>query len=136
MDGFAPSFWLSAVLTGLAFGYVIQRGGFCLTRAISNLALMGDASILRAYVLAMLVAVVGVHLLTGLGLVEVPVRPFRWIANILGGLLFGVGMILAGGWSGRTWYRGGEGAIGALVILLPVALCAITADLCAPEPVR
>ena len=57
----ALSFWLSALLTGLAFGYVIQRGGFCLTRAISNLALMGDAGIVRAYVLAILVAVVGVH---------------------------------------------------------------------------
>src|SRR5882724_6169326 len=122
MDEFATSFWLSAVLTGVAFGYVIQRGGFCLTRAISNLALMGGAGILRAHVLAMLVAVVGVHLLTGLGLVEVPVRPFRWIANILGGLLFGVGMILAGGCSGSTWYRVGEGAIGAWVILLGFAL--------------
>ena len=48
MDEFALSFWVSAVLTGLAFGYVIQRGGFCLTRAISNLALMGDAGIMRS----------------------------------------------------------------------------------------
>jgi len=136
MDEFATSFWLSAVLTGVAFGYVIQRGGFCLTRAISNLALMGDAGILRAYVLAMLVAVVGVHLLTGLGLVEVPVRPFRWIANILGGLLFGVGMILAGGCSGSTWYRVGEGAIGAWVILLGFALGATTANVGALEPLR
>ena len=77
MDEFSLSFWLSAVLTGLAFGYVIQRGGFCLTRAISNLALMGDAGIMRSYVLAMLVAVVGVHILTGLGLVEVPVLKQR-----------------------------------------------------------
>ena len=122
MDDSAAAFWLSAVLTGLAFGYVIQRGGFCLTRAISNLALMGDAGILRAYVLAMLIAVVGVHVLSGLGLVEVSVRPFRWLANIVGGLLFGVGMILAGGCSGSTWYRVGEGAIGAWVILLGFAM--------------
>ncbi|HET6367552.1 MAG TPA: YeeE/YedE family protein [Pseudomonadales bacterium] len=136
MDDSAAAFWLSAVLTGLAFGYVIQRGGFCLTRAISNLALMGDAGILRAYVLAMLIAVVGVHVLTGLGLVEVPVRPFRWLANIVGGLLFGIGMILAGGCSGSTWYRVGEGAIGAWVILLGFALGATTANVGALAPLR
>ena len=53
----------------------------------------------------------------GAGLVDVPVRPFRWIANVLGGLLFGFGMILAGGCSGSTWYRLGEGAVGAQVRL-------------------
>ena len=77
MEEPALAFWLSALLTGLAFGYVIQRGGFCLTRAISNVALMGDAAILRAYVLALLVAAVGVQLLVSVGLVEIPVRPFR-----------------------------------------------------------
>jgi uncharacterized membrane protein YedE/YeeE len=136
MDGIAPSFWLSAIATGLVFGYVIQRGGFCLTRAISNLALMGDAGILRAYVLALLVAVVGVHALTTLGLVEVPVRPFRWVANIVGGLLFGVGMILSGGCSGSTWYRVGEGAVGAWVILLGFAIGATTASVGALAGVR
>jgi len=136
MDEFSLSFWLSAVLTGLAFGYVIQRGGFCLTRAISNLALMGDAGIMRSYVLAMLVAVVGVHILTGLGLVEVPVRPFRWLANVLGGLLFGVGMILSGGCSGSTWYRVGEGAVGAWVILLGFAIGATTVAVGALDPLR
>jgi uncharacterized protein len=90
---------------GCVFGYVIQRGGFCLTRAISNLALTGDTAIARAYVLALLVAMVGVQILQVTGAVEIPIRPLHWVANILGGSLFGVGMILAGGCSGSTWYR-------------------------------
>ena len=44
----------SALLAGLLFGYCAQRGGFCLTRALSNWVLMGDTAILRAYVLALL----------------------------------------------------------------------------------
>lgn len=136
MDELAPAFWLSALLTGLLFGYVIQRGGFCLTRAISNVALMRDASILRAYVLALLVAAVGVQLLLTAGLVEVPVRPFRWLSNVAGGLVFGVGMVLAGGCSGSTWYRVGEGAIGAWVILLGFAMGATTASVGALGPLR
>lgn len=128
MDDLAFPFWLSAVLTGLVFGYVIQRGGFCFTRAISNVALMGDAGIMRAYVLALLVAVVGAHLLMAAGLVQIPVRPFRWLANVIGGLVFGVGMVLSGGCSGSTWYRTGEGAVGAWVILLGFAIGATTAS--------
>ncbi|HKZ06486.1 MAG TPA: YeeE/YedE family protein [Methylomirabilota bacterium] len=136
MDDSTLAFWLSALLTGLAFGYVIQRGGFCFTRAISNVALMGDAGILRAYVLALLVAAVGVQLLLSVGLVEIPGRPFRWLANVAGGLAFGVGMVLAGGCSGSTWYRVGEGAVGAWVILLGFALGATAAGVGALAPLR
>ena len=95
---------------------------------------MGDAGIMRAYVLALLVAVVGVQCSYASGLVEVPVRPFRWAANMVGGLLFGVGMILSGGCSGSTWYRVGEGAIGAWVILLGFAMGATTASVGALAP--
>ena len=136
MDELAPGFWLSALLTGLAFGYVIQRGSFCLTRAISNAALMGDAAILRAYLLALLVAMVGVQLLASAGLVDIPVRPFRWLSNVTGGLAFGAGMVLAGGCSGSTWSRVGEGAIGAWVILLGFAMGATAASVGALSPLR
>src|SRR6266540_5420856 len=114
-------FYLSAAITGGAFGYVIQRGGFCLMRALSNLYLMGDATIARAYALALLVAMVGVQALATAGLVDFPVRPFHWMSNVTGGLIFGAGMVLAGGCSGSTWYRVGEGAVGAWIILLGFA---------------
>jgi len=136
MDESQWPFYLSGALTGLALGYALQRGGFCLTRAVSNVVLIGDATVLRAYLLALLVAMVGVQLLLGLGLVDVPVRPFRWVANVLGGLLFGTGMILSGGCSGSTWYRVGEGAIGAGVVLLGFALGATTAGVGILSPVR
>ncbi|MGH7312549.1 MAG: YeeE/YedE thiosulfate transporter family protein, partial [Candidatus Rokuibacteriota bacterium] len=124
MDDLRWTMFVSALSVGLLFGYVIQRGGFCLTRALGNLVLSGDATILRAWVLALLVAIIGVQVLVSLGLVDIPIRSFRWLANILGGLLFGVGMILAGGCAASTWYRVGEGAIGALVVLLGFAISA------------
>ena len=136
MDDVNWALYVSALLTGLLFGYVLQRGGFCLTRALSNVFLMGDATILRAYGLALLVAMIGVHALTAFGLLEVPIRPFRWVANILGGGLFGVGMILSGGCSGSTWYRVGEGAIGACVVLLGFAMGATTVSVGVLAPVR
>lgn len=128
--------YLSALATGLVFGYVIQRGGFCLTRALSNLYLMGDATIVRAYLLALLVATIGVHLLLEAGLVQIPIRPFHWLANLIGGVLFGIGMILAGGCAGSTWYRVGEGAVGAWVVLLGFAMGATTMSVGILAPVR
>ena len=129
-------FYVSAAITGAAFGYVIQRGGFCLMRALANLFLMGDAAIARAYVLALLIAMASVQTLSAAGLVEFPIRPFHWMANCIGGLVFGAGMVLAGGCSGSTWYRVGEGAVGAWVILLGFAMGATTVRLGGLSPLR
>jgi hypothetical protein len=127
----------TALLAGGLFGYCAQRGGFCLMRALSNLVLMGDSAILRAYALALAVAVVGVHLLLAAGLVaDLPVRPFQWLANSVGGLVFGAGMVLGGGCAGSSWYRLGEGAVGAAVVLLGFAIGASTANVGLLRPVR
>jgi hypothetical protein len=136
MDEFPWALYASALGTGLVFGYVIQRGGFCLTRAVSNVVLMRDATILRAYVLALLVAIVGVQILIATGIVDIPIRPLRPVSNIVGGAFFGFGMILSGGCSGSTWYRVGEGAIGAWVVLLGFAIGATAARAGALSPLR
>ena len=136
MDELSGMLAVSALGTGLAFGYIIQRGGFCLTRALSNAVLMRDGNVLRAYILALLVAMVGVQMIETLGLVEIPLRPLRWLSNIVGGVLFGVGMILSGGCSGSTWYRVGEGAVGAWVVLVGFAIGATTAGVGLLAPLR
>jgi uncharacterized membrane protein YedE/YeeE len=138
MDEFGQTFTvaLTAIGTGCVFGYVLQRGGFCLTRALSNLFIMQDARIARAYLLALLVAMAGTHVLISLGLVEMPIRPFHWLANVVGGFIFGVGMILSGGCSGSTWYRVGEGAIGAVIVLLGFAMGATATSVGILAPLR
>ena len=136
MDEISWPSYASALLTGLAFGYVSQRGGFCLTRTLSNLYLMGDFTLVRAYLLALLVATIGSHLLMAAGLVQIPVRPFHWLSNLVGGLLFGVGMILSGGCSASTWYRVGEGAVGAWIVLMGFAMGATAMSVGILAPVR
>ena len=136
MDDFPWPLYASALATGLVFGYVLQRGGFCLTRAISNAVLARDATILRAWALALLVAAVGVQVIESTGAVDIPIRPLHWVANITGGLLFGVGMILSGGCAGSTWYRVGEGAVGAWVVLLGFAIGATCVGVGALAPLR
>jgi len=136
MEELPWALYASALATGIVFGYVMQRGGFCLTRAISNAALTGDTAILRAYLLALLVAMVGVQVLGVTGAVDIPLRPLHWLANVAGGLLFGVGMIVSGGCSGSTWYRLGEGAVGAAVVLLGFAIGATVVGVGLLAPAR
>src|SRR5262245_13435543 len=135
MDELDVPLYASALATGVVFGYVLQRGGFCLTRAISNAVLARDTALLRGYVLALLVAMAGVQFIQGAGLVEISIRPLHWVANVVGGLLFGFGMILSGGCSGSTWYRVGEGAVGAWVVLLGFAIGATTVAVGVLDPV-
>jgi hypothetical protein len=136
MDEAGWPVYASALAAGAVFGFVTQRGSFCLTRALSNLVLIGDTAIARAYLLALVVAMIGVHGLQALGQIELPIRPFHWLANVVGGLLFGAGMIVAGGCAASTWYRAGEGAIGAWIILLGFGMGATTASVGALAPAR
>ena len=75
MDGTGWPLIASSLATGFVFGFVLQRGGFCLTRAISNAALASDTTILRAYALALLVAMAGVQVIVSLDLADIPIRP-------------------------------------------------------------
>ncbi len=134
----------TAVAAGFLFGYCAQRGGFCLTRALSNLVLMRDGSIARAYVLALVIAIAGMYLLRALGAYlpalefteEIPIRPLRWVGNLVGGFIFGIGMILSGGCAGSTWYRLGEGAIGAWIVVFGFALGATATNVGILAPIR
>jgi uncharacterized protein len=142
----APAFLMvaTALLAGLLFGYAAQRGGFCLVRALSNLVLTRETSVARAYLLALVVAIVGLYVLTLLGVhfpllefaEEIPTRPFRWVANLVGGFVFGIGMVLGGGCAGSTWYRLGEGALGAAVVVFGFALGATATNVGVLAPVR
>jgi uncharacterized membrane protein YedE/YeeE len=109
---------ISGLLVGLAFGYALQRGRFCTNTGFRDILLIRDSTLFRAWALALVVQMVGVTALSQLSLLPISVPPFWWAANILGGLVFGVGMVLAGGCSSGTCYRVGEGMGGSLVALI------------------
>ena len=52
---------------GLAFGYALQRGRFCLNTAFRDVFLIRDSTLVRAWALALLIQMAGVHALAGLG---------------------------------------------------------------------
>jgi len=122
---------LTAVLMGLALGFVLQRGRFCLNSAFRDIIFLQDLTFFRAYLLCLVVAVIGTNVLESAGLImtfdqeagkfvstELMRQSFVPVANILGGFLFGLGIVLAGGCASGIVYRLGEGQIAALIAIV------------------
>jgi len=114
---------LSGLVIGFVFGAVVQRTNFCSMGAISDAVATGDRRRLRAWLLAIAIAIVGTHALLFTGLVAVDKSFYlapriAWAAMLIGGLLFGFGMVLAGGCASRTVVRVGTGSLKSFIVFL------------------
>jgi uncharacterized membrane protein YedE/YeeE len=111
---------LSGLAYGAAFGFILQRGRFCLNTAFRDIIYIKNDMVFRSYLLSVLIVAVGGNFLEQLGFVRLDSarQEFAWLANIIGGLLFGAGMVLAGGCASGTWYRVGEGLVGSWLAAL------------------
>jgi len=126
----AQSFFLWSIFAiALIMGAVVNKTNFCTMGAVSDWVNMGDTGRLRAWVLAIAVGVLGVAGLEAAGLVNVtstfpPYRQnnFVWLENVVGGLLFGIGMVLGSGCGNKTLIRVGGGNIKSVMVLLIIAL--------------
>jgi hypothetical protein len=118
------------LLIGLLFGALAQRSRFCTMGALADLFTFGYAGRLRLWALAVLVALLGTQalLLTGaaeLGGAIQNSHRLAWASHLVGGTLFGVGMVLASGCAARNLVRVGAGNLKALVVLATVGLAAL-----------
>lgn len=128
----AQSFFLwSTFVIALVMGAVVNKTGFCTMGAVSDWVNIGDTGRMRAWVFAIAIGVLGVMALEAAGLVNVTntFPPYRqnqlvWVENLLGGLLFGVGMTLASGCGNKTLVRIGGGNIKSIMVLLIIATIA------------
>ncbi len=109
------AFILSGLLIGAAFGYALQRGRFCVNSAFREV-LFQDYTMLRAYLLAVAVAMIGANIIEDMGWIQhagetvlLYRQGFAPFANIIGGFIFGMGIVLAGGCGSGILYRVGEG---------------------------
>ncbi len=103
---------------GLLFGFALQRGRFCMYTAFRDILLIKDLTLFKAYLLALLIQMVLVHLLNQWGMISFGVPRFFWLGAMTGGFVFGLGMTLAGGCSSSSFYRVGEGMVGSFVAVL------------------
>lgn len=107
---------IGGLMLGFVFGFLLQKGGVATYRVIVGQFLWVDHTVLKVMLTAILVGSIGVYAMLGLGLIEgLLVKPAVLLGNLIGGLIFGVGMVglgycpgtgvaAAGSGSRHAWY--------------------------------
>ncbi|MGB5512532.1 MAG: YeeE/YedE family protein [Woeseiaceae bacterium] len=114
---------------GILFGAIANKTNFCTMGAVSDWVNMGSKDRLRAWLLAIGIAILATQLMDARGLIDVDQTIYRtpnfgWLGHILGGFVFGVGMTLASGCGQRTLVRLGGGNLKSLVVVLLLGITA------------
>lgn len=112
---------LAAFAIGIAFGALARWSGFCLRGAVEDVLTRDNAPRARGFLLAMVVALIAVQALVLTGRLDIskavvmPTSLF-WGGALLGGLLFGVGMVLTGGCGTRMLVLAAGGNLRSAVV--------------------
>lgn len=121
---------LSAAFAAAAvFGFIAQRTHFCTMGAVSDIVNMGSWTRMRMWAAAVAVAMIGFHTLSWMGWIDPAQTIYAgsrvvWLSALLGGTLFGVGMVLASGCGSKTLVRIGGGSLKALTVFFVMGFAA------------
>jgi hypothetical protein len=86
-----------ALVFGVFFGFALNKAGLTKYHKIVNVFRFTDMAVLQFMMTALVVAMIGLYSLRALGLLEFPNIPGTYVVgNLLGGLIFGIGMALTG----------------------------------------
>lgn len=106
-------FWI----TGIAFGFILQRSRFCFTASLRDPYLTGSTSLTKAVLVAFALTSIGFAAIQyGTG-VEPYIAPLS-LATAIGAFMFGIGMVVAGGCASGTLMRVGEGFFMNMIALV------------------
>jgi len=128
----AQSFFLWTVfIIALLMGAIVNKTNFCTMGAVSDWVNIGDTGRFRAWLFAIAIALLGVTVLEAAGMVNVTSAfpPYRgpqliWAENLLGGILFGIGMTLASGCGNKCLVRIGGGNLKSIIVFAVIAVIA------------
>lgn len=89
--------YVIALVLGAAFGFSLNKAGLTKYYKIVNVFRLTDLAVLKFMMSGLVVAMIGLYGLRGIGLIQFPTVPATYIVgNLIGGLIFGVGMALTG----------------------------------------
>jgi len=120
--------WAAFALS-VVFGAIAQRTHFCTMGAIADVVHMGDWARMRMWVLAMAVAILGFNAMVAAGWIDAGNSIYagarlNWLSALVGGALFGFGMVLASGCGSKTLVRIGGGNLKSLVVFVVMGIAA------------
>lgn len=103
---------------GVIFGFLLQKGGVAKYHILIGVLLLEDFTVIEVMLSAVIVGMLGIFAMHRVGMVELQIKPTRYGANIIGGLLFGVGFGLAGYCPGTSAAAFGQGNFDALAAMI------------------
>lgn len=103
---------------GVVFGFLLQKGGVAKYHILLGVLLLEDFTVAKVMLTAIIVGSIGIFSMHAMGLVKLHIKPTRYAANIIGGLLFGVGFALLGYCPGTGAAALGQGNWEAIVGVL------------------
>jgi uncharacterized membrane protein YedE/YeeE len=120
---------IGGLVLGFLFGAIVFRTNYCAMGSLSDIVNFGDWRRFRAWILAAATALIGAQLLQATGVVALEKSMYMapalgWVGHIVGGLMFGFGMVFAGGCPSRNLSRAGGGDLRALFTLVVLGLFA------------
>lgn len=124
-NGIIPAEWnfVIALLIGIVFGFVLEASGFSSSRKIAGVFYGYDFAVLKVFFTAALVSMIGIYYMDYFQLINVAnvfVLPtYTWSA-ILGGVLMGLGFVLAGFCPGTTLCAAAIGKIDAMATMVGI----------------
>lgn len=103
---------------GIAFGFLLQKGGVAKFHILIGVLLLEDFTVIQVMLSAIIVGMIGLFFMQRAGMVELHPKPTRYAANIIGGLLFGVGFAMAAYCPGTSAAALGQGNWDALAVMV------------------
>ena len=122
-------------LIGLFIGIILQRSRWCIVRALREPFMTGDAGPAVAIIAGLLIGLLGftVIKIIGIGGEMTMVGSNFWMPGIIGGIIFGFGMTIAGGCTIGSSWRAGEGHVKLWLALIGIIIAApLTAEYIKP----
>jgi len=93
----SPTLLVTGALTGLVFGFLLQKGGVTRFNVIVGQFLLRDFTMIKIMLTATIVGGIGIYAMRASGMdVALHVKSTALLANALGGVIFGIGMALLG----------------------------------------
>ena len=129
LQGLAAQVLWAAFALAVAFGAIAQRTHFCTMGAVADIVNIGDWTRMRMWVMAIGVAILGFNAMVAAGWLDaadsIYAQPrLTWLSSIVGGVMFGFGMVLASGCGNKTLVRIGGGNLKSLVVFIVLGLAA------------
>ncbi len=106
------------IITGIVFGFLLQKGRVLRYDKQVGFLLLQDFTIIKFMFSAIAVGMIGINILAQMGIIEYEIKGLTLGGQLVGGVLFGIGWAICGYCPGTAVGAVGEGRIGAIWVII------------------